>query len=87
MTETVVTTSNNTVVVDNASVQTVVDTNPTTVIVTGLMGPPGSTTINGMADTDVSNLTAGSLLVYNTQTAKWTSTTLLNQQYVDCGQF
>jgi hypothetical protein len=52
-----------------------------------MMGPPGSTTINGMADTDVSNLTAGSLLVYNTQTAKWTSTTLLNQQYVDCGQF
>lgn len=87
MTETVVTTSNNTVVVDNATTQTVVDANPTTLIVTGMMGPPGSTTINGMSDTDVSNLTAGSLLVYNTQTAKWTSTTLLNQQYVDCGQF
>ena len=87
MTETVVTTSNNTVVVDNTSVQAVVEANPVTTIVTGMMGPPGSSTINGMADTDVSNLTAGSLLVYNTQTAKWTSTTLLNQQYVDCGQF
>lgn len=87
MTETVVTTSNNTVVVDNTVNQTVVDANPTTLIVTGMMGPPGSTTISGMTDTDVSNLTAGSLLVYNTQTAKWTSTTLLNQQYVDCGQF
>jgi hypothetical protein len=87
MTETVVTTSNNTVVVDNTVNQTVVEVNATTTIVTGMMGPPGSTSISGMADTDVSNLTAGSLLVYNTQTAKWTSTTLLNQQYVDCGQF
>jgi hypothetical protein len=79
MTQAIVTSNNNTVVVDNTATQTV--------IVTGLMGPPGSTTIDGMADTDVTNLTSGSLLVYNTQTAKWTSTTLLNQQYVDCGQF
>jgi hypothetical protein len=87
MTETVVTTSNNTVVVDNTATQTLVDANPTTTIVTGMMGPPGSSTLSAMADTDVTNLSAGSLLVYNTQTAKWTSTTLLDQQYVDCGQF
>lgn len=75
-----------TVVVDKNS--TIVSTvKEPTVIYTGIIGPPGPGSIAEMPDVDASQLNSGSLLVYNAQTQKWTSTTLLNQQVVDSGQY
>jgi hypothetical protein len=78
MTTTVVTDKGNTVVVRDQAGKTVI---------TGIMGPPGKSTINALEDVDVTSLNPGSILVYNTQTQKWISTTLLNQQTVDSGQY
>ena len=60
------------------------------VIVTGLLGPKGdrgASTIAELEDVNLSSLTSGSVLVYDTSTKKWISKTLLNQQQVDCGEF
>lgn len=60
------------------------------VIVTGLLGPKGdrgASTIADLEDVNLSSLTSGSVLVYDTSTQKWISKTLLNQQQVDCGEF
>lgn len=78
MTIAVVTEKNNTVVVRTESPK---------VVLTGIMGPPGKSVLSEMQDVDVSQLGAGSLLIYNTQTEKWTATTLLSQQIVDSGQY
>lgn len=78
MTTAIVTDKHNTVVVR---------TELSKVVLTGIMGPPGKSTIEGLEDVDTSTLSAGSILVYNPQTEKWTSTTLLNQQVVDSGQY
>lgn len=89
MTEVVVVDKHSTVVVGSQQQSSVVrvDKSPTT-IVTGMMGPAGSSgNLGDMRDVDTSNLTSGSLLVYNAGTAKWAATTLLNQQSVDCGEF
>lgn len=80
MTQAVVTEKNNTVVIQPRDSQN-------RVVVTGIMGPPGKTTIAGLEDVDTTSLTPGSMLVYNQITEKWTSTTLLNQQIVDSGQY
>lgn len=88
MTTTVVVDKNTTVTVREQAVNTVVirDETPRT-IVTGIMGPPGKTTISALEDVNLSQLSSGSILVYNSQTQMWTSTTLLNQQTVDSGQY
>jgi hypothetical protein len=81
MTEIVVTDLGQTVVVEDSKAQTVV---------TGIMGPRGprgSATFGEMEDVDLTQLGAGALLIYNTQTQKWTATTLLDQQTVESGQF
>lgn len=78
MTTTVVTNKGNTVVIREESPKT---------IVTGIMGPPGKDTVAALEDVDLAQLTSGSILVYNSQTQKWVSTTLLNQQTVDSGQY
>jgi Flp pilus assembly CpaE family ATPase len=60
------------------------------VIVTGLLGPKGdrgASTIAELEDVNLSSLTSGSVLVYDTNSQKWISKTLLNQQQVDCGEF
>ena len=60
------------------------------IIVTGIMGPmgpPGTSKVSAMDDVDLSALTSGSILVYDTNSEKWVSKTLLNQQQVDCGEF
>lgn len=36
---------------------------------------------------DATNLENGSVLVYKTNTSRWTSTRLLNQQNIDGGEF
>lgn len=78
MTQTVVIDEHQTVVVQTQQPQT---------IVTGMMGAPGAATFGELRDIDLSELGAGSVLVYNTQTNKWAATTLLEQQTVECGQF
>jgi hypothetical protein len=78
MTQAIVTEKNNTVVINTQMPKT---------IVTGIIGPPGKSTINALEDVDVTSLNAGSILVYNAQTQKWISTTLMNQQIIDSGQY
>jgi hypothetical protein len=59
-------------------------------VVTGIMGPRGprgAGSFAEMSDIDLTSLGSGSLLIYNTQTQKWTATTLLDQQTVESGQF
>lgn len=87
MTQAVVTEKNNTVVIQPVQSTPVQKIQETRVLVTGIMGPPGASTIAGLTDVDTSTLTPGSMLVYNQITEKWTSTTLLNQQIVDSGQY
>jgi hypothetical protein len=77
-TEVIVTDSNNTVVIN---------TQQPNVIVSGMIGPTGVTTFAGLTDIDLGQLAAGSVLVYNTGTQKWTATNMLDQQIVESGQF
>lgn len=74
----IVTDKNNTVVVDNKQPR---------VIVSGMIGPMGVTTLAGLMDIDLNQLAAGSVLVYNSGTQKWTATNMLDQQIVESGQF
>lgn len=78
MTETVVVNDTNTIVVDGKVTQT---------IVTGIMGPAGAATFAQMRDVDLTQLAAGSILIYNSGTSKWHATNLLDQQIVESGQF
>ena len=52
-----------------------------------MIGPTGVTTFAGLTDIDLTQLAAGSVLVYNPGTQKWTATNLLQQQIVESGQF
>jgi hypothetical protein len=65
----------------------VVQTQQAQTIITGQMGPPGAATFGELRDIDLSQLSSGSTLVYDTLTNKWTATNLLDQQIVECGQF
>jgi len=88
MTDTVVVQSNDTAVIQPQIVnQVVTEEKGTTLIVTGIMGPPLVNSISGSGDIDVSNLQSGSMLVYNTITNKWVATKLLDQQTIEAGQF
>lgn len=57
------------------------------VIAVGIQGPPGAASIGSLPDVDTSDLKDGSLLVYTEDTQKWKSTTLLNKQAIDAGEF
>jgi hypothetical protein len=91
MTQVIVTDLGQTVVIKDSKTQTVVvEDSKTQTVVTGIMGPRGprgASTFDEMSDVDLTQLSTGSLLVYNTQTQKWTATTLLDQQTVESGQF
>ena len=76
-TEVIVTEVNNTVVLSTEDRQ---------IVVAGMIGP-ASTTLKGLGDIDISDLTTGSLLVYNVATQKWTATTKLENQVFESGQF
>ena len=75
-----------TVVVDAHQTVVVQTTQPQT-IVTGIVGPRGASNFAELSDIDLTQISGGALLVYNTQTQKWTATTLLDQQIVESGQF
>ena len=85
-TEIVVTEVNNTVVIVRKEPAVVSSQSQTKIVVGGMIGPH-ITTLRGLSDLDLTNLTGGSLLVYNAGTQKWTATLELNQQVVDSGQF
>lgn len=56
-------------------------------VLSGVMGPPGVTKIGMATDVDTSTLTDGAILVYKSLTNMWTSTTQLNAQNIDAGEF
>jgi hypothetical protein len=60
----------------------------------GPPGPPGpvnntagATSVPGLTDVDLTTLSDGALLVYNTASSTWKSTTILEKQSVECGQY
>ena len=87
MTQTVVTVSNDTIVSDNKPRTIIAETQHSRTIVTGIMGPRGTSNIQELDDVDISNLQNGSLLVYSTAATKWKATTTLDNQTLEAGQF
>lgn len=64
-----------------------VNTGPTKNVVSiGIQGPPG-TTIYDSNDFDMTEIKDGSVLVYKEITNKWTSTTTLDAQNMEGGEF
>lgn len=65
-----------------------VNTSPSSHVVSvGIQGPAGVSSISAAEDVDTTNLNDGSLLVYSTDTSKWTSTVILEKQKMECGQY
>jgi hypothetical protein len=54
---------------------------------TSLANPSIVESITQIGDVDTSILANGSVLVYKSNTNKWVSTTLLDQQNVEAGEF
>lgn len=91
MTDIIITSSNNNTIVTEQPTTNVVSEGPKqpTVVVTGVMGPPGSANVrmNMIRDVDMTQLETGAVLVYNASTAKWYATNLLDHQVIESGQF
>jgi hypothetical protein len=85
-TEIIITEVNNAVIIERKEPVVVSSQSQTKIVVGGMIGPH-VTTLRGLSDMDLTDLTGGSLLVYNAGTEKWTATTMLDQQVVDAGQF
>lgn len=73
--EAIITESNNTVVIQSESTYT---------IVAGTLGPNSVAT---MDDVDLTNLMDGSLLIFSTQTNKWTAGNTLEKHIIESGQY
>ena len=58
-----------------------------TTVQTTVYNPAVVGQLSDIRDVDASSLVNGAVLVYKTATNKWTATTLLNQQNIDCGEF
>lgn len=58
-----------------------------TVVVSGVMGPPGANELGSIADVDVTNLQDGVILVYSQATQRWIATNTLERQILEGGQF
>jgi hypothetical protein len=65
----------------------VVSSDTSSVVVTGIMGPPGASSIADMVDVDKSQLTDGAVLVYVASTSTWKATNKLDNQILEAGQF
>ena len=85
-TNVIVTEVNNAVIIEKKEPVVVSSQSQTKVVVGGMIGPT-VTTLKGLADLDLTQLAAGSLLVYNAGTEKWTATNRLEQQIFESGQF
>lgn len=53
----------------------------------GPQGLSGSNNISGLADVSLDTLVDGSLLVYDSFNLVWKSTTVLEKQALECGQY
>ena len=75
----------------SATETVVVDTDIAITIVTGLMGPKGrdatASTINALADVDITNVKEGSLLIFSTSSSKWQAGNTLEHQLLEAGQY
>lgn len=70
------------------AISSVSSSNDVTVTAVGIQGLSASdTTISNFSDIDVTSLVNGSVLVFKTNTNKWTSTTTLDAQNMDAGEF
>lgn len=70
------------------AISSVSASNDVTVTAVGIQGLSASDmTVGNMSDVDASTLVNGSVLVYKTNTNKWTSTTKLDAQDVEAGEF
>jgi hypothetical protein len=58
-----------------------------TIVVTGIMGPPGASTLSELSDVDKTQLVNGATLVYNANSAIWKATNKLDNQILEAGQF
>jgi hypothetical protein len=86
-TEIIIVDLNNAVVIEKKEPVVVSSQSETKVVVGGMIGPVFSGNINDLGGIDLSQLVAGSLLVYNADTKKWTATTKLENQTFESGQF
>lgn len=57
------------------------------VVSVGIQGPAGPNSITSATDVDTTNLQNGSVLVYKANTSKWTSTTTLDSQNMEAGEY
>jgi hypothetical protein len=85
-TDIIVTEVNNAVIIERKEPVVVSSQSQTKVVIGGMIGPT-ITTLRGLSDLDLTELAAGSLLVYNAGTEKWTATNKLEQQIFESGQF
>ena len=85
-TEIIITEINNAVIIEKKEPVVVSSQSQTQVVVGGMIGPT-VTTIKGLADLDLTDLAAGSLLVYNANTEKWHATNTLEQTVFVGGQY
>jgi hypothetical protein len=85
-TEIIITEINNAVIIEKKEPVVVSSQSQTQVVVGGMIGPT-VTTLKGLADLDLTGLAAGSLLVYNANTEKWTATNTLEQTVFVGGQY
>ena len=58
-----------------------------TIVVTGIMGPPGASTLSELSDVDKTQLVNGATLVYDSSNAIWKATNKLDNQILEAGQF
>lgn len=57
------------------------------VVAVGIQGPSGPNSISMASDVNVTDVKDGSLLVYKSTTGKWTSTTILDSQNMEGGEY
>jgi hypothetical protein len=69
----------------------VIETDTSNTVTTGtLLGAgtgDGISSISQAIDVDITQLSTGSILVYNAMNAQWKATKLLQEQTIECGQF
>jgi len=71
-----------------STITTTDDSGSTTIITsTTLSNPTSVDTISSIGNVDTTNLENGAVLVYKIATSKWTSTTALDSQNMEGGEF
>jgi hypothetical protein len=91
MTDIIVETIYDTIIVDDSSDTILVETpGATTVITSAEQGPPGAAGIQNISDAndvDASSKVDGAVLVYSSASQKWVATKSLDNQIIESGQY